>query len=297
MIETVSPPGIQLKNAWSPSSLNTFMQCSLRYWFEKVARWETWPSEAQVAGNIVHAVLEDLLGLPVGNRSREAANLSYIHQFDRHTEGIKDAIDINNVRERSYTALEGYFQTEDPNRVRLVTDGIERRIAGELQGVAMEGWIDRIEQSETGLRIVDYKTGIPKLQYLSRYWRQQMLYAAGWNQTTPGNGVTEVALFYVAEEPRVLVRPVTKFATTKVSDELKQANEARNHYHAESRWRATTGPLCRYCPFEIACPAKRKRAPLPGSQESEAKLAENPDIYKRKPRCAGGPSRRSGGGA
>ena len=85
------------------------------------------------------------------------------------------------------------------------------------------------------------------------------------------------------------MRPVTSFATTTVSGTLRRVNEDREEFHAESRWQAKTGPLCKYCAFQIVCPAKRKRAPTPGSGESEAKLAASPDVYKRESRASGAP--------
>ena len=284
LVSVEAPPNIAWKRAWSPSSVNLFLQCSLKYWFEKIGRWQSRPNEALVAGRIVHGVLEDLLSRPEGERTREVARSAYMLQQQDHMQGLEDVVDISDVRERSGTALTSYFEVEDPNDVRISTDGIERVVSGTVMDVPLEGYIDRLEHSPTGLRIVDYKTGTPKPPYMASYWRQQMLYAAVSDQVVDHGQVTEVALFYLGEEPRLLVRPVTSFAVTRVSESLSQVNEAREEYQAESRWQATTGPLCKYCAFEKVCPAKRKRAPTPGSSESEAKLAESPEVYKREAR-------------
>lgn len=284
LIPTESPASARLRATWSPSSVNLFLQCSLKYWFEKVARWQSRPNEALVSGRIVHGVLEDLLSNREGERTREAAREAYMRQQERFTQGLDDTVDVREVRERSGTALNSYFETENPDNVCIVDHGLERRVSGEVADVPIEGWIDRIEVSETGLRIVDYKTGTPKPAFMASNWRQQMLYAAASDRAIDDGEVTEVALFYLGEEPRLLVRPVTKFATTNVSDILRRVNEDREEFHAESRWQAKTGPLCKYCAFQIVCPAKRKRAPTPGSSESEATLAESPEVYKRESR-------------
>ena len=283
-VETETSDQTQFRKAWSPSSVNLFLQCSLKYWFEKGARWQSQPSEALVSGNIVHGVLEDLFLKPAGERTREAARQSYMRHQERQMQGLEDVIDFGVVRERSGEAINSYFASENPDDVTIATNGIERSISGQVADVPLEGRIDRLEQSETGLRIVDYKTGTPKPAYMESNWRQQMLYAAASDQAIDDGEITEVALFYLGEEPRLLVRPVTKFATTNVSDVLRRVNEDREEFHAESRWQAKTGPLCKYCAFQIVCPAKRKRAPTPGSSESEAKLAESPEVYKRESR-------------
>ena len=286
----VEAPSVGLsRKTWSPSAVNLFLQCSLKYWFEKVARWESQPSEALVSGNIVHGVLEDLFLKPAGERTRDVARESYMLHQERKMQGLEGVIDLRAVRERSGQAIDSYFALENPDDVTIATDGIERSISGQAADVPLEGRIDRLEQSETGLRIVDYKTGTPKPPYMASNWRQQMLYAAVSDQAIDDGEVTEVALFYLGEEPRLLIRPVTNFATANVSDALHQVNEARERYQAESQWEANTGPLCRSCAFQIVCPAKRKRAPTPGSSESEAKLAQSPKVYKREPRASGAP--------
>lgn len=287
LVPTETPGSVRLRATWSPSSVNLFLQCSLKYWFEKVARWQSQPSEALVSGNIVHGVLEDLLSKPEGERTREAARESYMLHQERKMQGLESVIDLRAVRERSGQAIESYFASENPDDVAIAPDGIERRISGQVAGVPMEGRIDRLEQSETGLRIVDYKTGTPKPAYMESNWRQQMLYAAASDQAIDEGEVTEVALFYLGEEPRLLVRPVTKFSTTSVSEALRRVDDAREEFHAESRWQAKTGPLCRFCAFKIVCPAKSKQAPTPGSSESEARLEKNPEVYKRESRPSG----------
>ena len=282
LVPTQTPGSVQLRATWSPSSVNLFLQCSLKYWFEKVARWQSQPSEALVSGNIVHGVLEDLLSKPSGERTRDVARESYMLYQERNMQGLEDVIDLRAVRERSGQAIESYFALENPNDVAIAPDGIERSISGQVADVPLEGRIDRLEQSEAGLRIVDYKTGNPKPAYMESNWRQQMLYAAASDQAIDDGEVAEVALFYLGEEPRLLVRPVTKFATTSVSDALRRVDDAREEFHAESRWQAKTGPLCRHCAFKIVCPAKSKRAPTPGSSDSEARLEESSEVYKRK---------------
>ncbi len=284
LVPTETPGSVRLRATWSPSSVNLFLQCSLKYWFEKVARWQSQPSEALVSGNIVHGVLEDLLSKPSGERTQDVARESYMLHQERNMQGLEDVIDLRAVRERSGQAIESYFALENPNDVAIAPDGIERSISGQVADVPLEGRIDRLEQFEAGLRIVDYKTGTPKPAYMESNWRQQMLYAAASEQAIDDGEVTEVALFYLGEEPRLLVRPVTKFATANVSDALHQVNKARERYQAAAQWEANTGPLCKSCAFKKVCPAKSKRAPTPGSSDSEARLEESSAVYKRKSR-------------
>ena len=269
---------------WSPTSLNRFLQCTLKYWFEKAQGWRSYPNERLLAGRIVHGVLEDLLKLPAGDRTIDAARRLFMPRQEEFLKGNESRVDITSIRETCRIAINSYFDLEDPAAVELPIDGLERQVSGRLSNVPIGGHIDRIQFNETGLRILDYKTGTPKPPYMSDYWRQQMLYAAVSNADKSDGEVTEVALLYLSKGPRLLVRPVTEFAMNKVTKELSWANEQRHEFQREARWRASVGPLCKSCAFRVVCPAKVKRAPTPGSSESEAKLAESPEVYKREAR-------------
>src|SRR5947199_2417287 len=54
--------------ALSPSRASDFKQCPLLYRFRAVDRLPETPSQAQVRGTVVHAVLERLYGLPAAER-------------------------------------------------------------------------------------------------------------------------------------------------------------------------------------------------------------------------------------
>ena len=62
--------------ALSPSRAGDFKQCPLLYRFRAVDRLPEVPTKAQVRGTVVHAVLEDLFGLPAAERiPRKAKSL------------------------------------------------------------------------------------------------------------------------------------------------------------------------------------------------------------------------------
>src|SRR6201994_989709 len=56
------------KPALSPSRAADFKQCPLLYRFRAIDRLPEPPSTAQVRGSVVHAALEQLYGLPAGQR-------------------------------------------------------------------------------------------------------------------------------------------------------------------------------------------------------------------------------------
>src|SRR5581483_1424318 len=66
-------PGPASRPALSPSRAADFKQCPLLYRFRAIDRLPEAPSTAQVRGSVVHAALEQLYGLPAGQRDPDTA--------------------------------------------------------------------------------------------------------------------------------------------------------------------------------------------------------------------------------
>ena len=124
------------------------------------------------------------------------------------------------------SALAAYWDTEEPARVEVAPDGLEREVRTDLAGLPFLGHIDRITVAEPGLRVTDYKTGAPKPRYWWSYWRQQLLYAAALRDM--GEPVAEIELLYL-KEPRAVTRPGSSARSVpeRVSTSSSSAGVAR----------------------------------------------------------------------
>ena len=172
----------------SPSSLNTFIRCSLKFYLEKVARLsETEEVEetidASTLGNVVHGVLEDLYK-PFTGKILLPGQLSAmldqvgsltIQRFREHypdgeiTSGKNLLLfslakrHIENFIRAEMTILE----TEQEKGIHLTLLGTEAILqgslavmtGGELLEVNIRGKADRIDKLGNTVRVVDYKTG------------------------------------------------------------------------------------------------------------------------------------------
>ena len=189
----------------------------------------------------------------------------------RYTLVDGQGIDEVEVREGSARAMAAYFATEEPARIEVAADGLEREVRTDLAGLPFLGHIDRITVTEPGLRVTDYKTGAPKPRFWWSYWRQQLLYAAALEGM--GEPIAEIELLYL-KDPRAVTRPVYPAAVRRALTDLESAHEQRDVMATGGAWEARPGPLCRYCDFQSVCPAQRSAAPKPGSPESDAALRE-----------------------
>ncbi len=173
----------------SPSRLNDFLACSLRFYFSKVARFQENEAveetlEAGSFGTMVHAALENLLrpfeqqarpltadDIPallkqVPGEVRKALRQEETDKYARPDEGLNHV--YGQVAARLITRyLEGLEQREG---LPLRLFGLEKPLAAtvfvdvpgsEPLAVRLFGKADRIDQLPDGrLRVVDYKTGL-----------------------------------------------------------------------------------------------------------------------------------------
>jgi putative RecB family exonuclease len=257
------------RGPWSASSVESFTACPLKYWWQKVAKWETPSTMPLVVGRAVHGALENLLALPPAERTPEAGQplldaavegeLAEVADTDFHV-----GIDPEAVREAAQRAFDAYFATETPADIDVV--GLEREVTTEIRGLDFRGFIDRIALDDAGLKVTDYKTGAAKPQYWWGYWRQQLLYAEALG--TGGEPIAQVELLFL-NPARAVTRPVYAAAVTRAKDDLERAHEQRAQMGESARWEARTGPLCNYCDFRHACPARQRNAPKAGTPASD----------------------------
>lgn len=274
-----------LPTVWSPSSVNDFIKCPLSYWFKYAQGWRTAPNAVLLAGTLVHEVLEQLLAHEPAGRTIDRARDIYSAEWSALEPDLDDRVNRTELRDRAGTALRSYFEMEDPAQVEVVPDGLERKVGATIGGVQIGGTVDRVDFSDGGVRVLDYKTGGAKPQYAAAYWRQLLLYAQ--MLTDEGTDVAEVALMYLGDPARTLVRPVPAAAVARTAGDLSRAQDERTGFDEESRWQARPSGLCRSCPFRVACPSYSDReVPTPGTEASHRTLQKVRDLILRPSRDA-----------
>jgi RecB family exonuclease len=123
---------------------------------------------------------------------------------------------------------------------------LEHPFSAAVDGWTLRGIIDRIDRTETGWRIVDYKSGRP----LTRRRRdmQVALYALG--ATTALNlEPVELEVVYLASGDVIKVEKVGSLvteATTQAAEVAEGVRAGRFEARPERR-------RCRLCPYRLAC--------------------------------------------
>ncbi len=174
----------------SPSAINTWLDCKLKFYFKYIAGIKEKEElkeeiDAVLFGNLFHYAIE-LLYKPFENKTVDAASLRLIKNDRNKIDGIvhqaiavkyyqmkpeeisrlqlggQSILIASHIRDYIYQLLEN-----DICFAPFQIVGLEKEYSADYQVVSDErsfqirigGIIDRMDQTEEGLRIIDYKTG------------------------------------------------------------------------------------------------------------------------------------------
>ncbi|MFE7199260.1 RecB family exonuclease [Pseudonocardia alni] len=253
--------------ALSPSRAADFRRCPLLYRFRAVDRLPEPPSQAQVRGTLVHAVLERLFARDPADRTPQAARELLGPCWDDLAAAEPAAAALFSGPEDPQLALwldsasallDRYFALEDPAGVSATA--VETRIeaalpdAGDAAPVPLRGILDRLDDGPDGLRVVDYKTGAtPGEGYESGVLFQLKFYALAV-LLTHGRVPDELRLLYLADGTALTYRPDAE-ELTRFGRLLEAVWTAIRLAAPTGDFRPRTGPACRTCAHKARCPA------------------------------------------
>jgi putative RecB family exonuclease len=257
----------------SPSRASDFRSCQLKFFFGAVERWRTPPTEHTALGNLVHEVIEELYKLDAAERTRERASRLLHEAWPRWAADPAYTSILNpEIRRKAEASLDGLYALEDPTALVVEPEHVETWVEATLYGAPIRGRIDRMT-ADGVWRISDYKTGrVPAPRYVEKALAGLFTYAAVLAASHPDKQLPdEVELLYLLG-PKRIRRPVLRPYLLEHAQRLDVTWHDINSSYDGSTWHAVTGPLCRFCDFAIACPARNRDAPPPGSPASHELL-------------------------
>ncbi len=240
----------------SPSSASSYRECARRWKFRYVDRLPDPPGEPAVTGTFAHMVLEKLMQEPVENRTVDRAK-ELARELWPKLENSRDyqGLDLDDeaslkFRWNGWKAIEGLWDLEDPREVTVAST--EQDVRVEINGVPFRGIIDRVDQTDDGLVVTDYKSGkAPSERFSSSYATQMLLYAAALTELE-GRKPAKAQLLYLGQ--KAVEVEVTDENLTEAVDELRTTWLAIMESCISQEFEASAGPLCGWCPFVAQCP-------------------------------------------
>ncbi|RAV32092.1 RecB family exonuclease [Corynebacterium heidelbergense] len=251
----------KLSLALSPSRAGDYQQCPLLYRFRAIDRLPEPKTRAQVLGTLVHAVLEQMHGLPAQERTYPAAvkliKPTWADLLSRDREELEGVIPPEETMDFFVEARElvkGYFRMENPTG--FSAEECEKYVNTTLpNGVPVRGFIDRVDIAPGGqVRVVDYKTGKkPQPKYSDQARFQMKFYALVWWRLT-GTVPAQLRLMYLKVAQDLVLRP----SPAELTYFERDLGELWSRILADVEsgdFRPRTSKLCGWCHFQEICPA------------------------------------------
>lgn len=242
----------------SPSSINTFLQCPLKFKFSKIDGILEPPTVHTLLGNFVHDILENLYRLPPDERTIDAAKSLardlWHSKYEVETKSIRVA--GQDFRWKAWWCVENLWKIEDPSLQSF--EGIESEVFGQVDGVTIKGFIDRFARLDDGSIVIqDYKTGkVPNVNYLDDKFFQLFIYAVMLRELEVGIA-SKISLIYLAA-PKVFTWEVTEENINKTINTITNTKKQIDVFCKQESFPAKTSGLCNFCFFKSSCPAWKR---------------------------------------
>jgi DNA helicase-2/ATP-dependent DNA helicase PcrA len=228
----------------SYSAIAAYRDCPRQYWFRQEQRLPAVQSAEAVHGVIQHEVLRQAGELRKTGRQVTATALRSIHDEVWRLSSFPDPRRAATFKRIGAAQLEAY---RAGGGFDAPAEFLEHPFNAAVDGWTLRGVIDRIDRTESGWRIVDYKSGRP----LTRRRRdlQVALYALGARRALHLDPI-ELEVVYLATGERVKVNrvgPLVDEATGEAAEVAEGVRSERFESRPERR-------RCRLCPYRLACP-------------------------------------------
>ncbi|MCP2168802.1 PD-(D/E)XK nuclease superfamily protein [Goodfellowiella coeruleoviolacea] len=250
----------------TPAKLSTWTDCPRRYRMAYLdrptpARGGAWAHNT--LGAVVHNALRALFDLPAAERTPEAAAALVTRYWK--SDGFRDGDQAARYRERARDWVADYVAEIDPTADPI---GLERWVSAPTARIVAEGRVDRIDQRDGELVIVDYKTGRHALTVDDARGSQALALYALAARRTLRRRCRRVELHHL---------PTGTVAAWEHTDESLARHVARAEQAAEELGLATDtlaaggdpdvlfpaspGRHCSWCDFRRGCAEGRAAAP------------------------------------
>jgi len=251
--------------ACTPSRLATF-DCPRRYRMTYLDR-PTLPRGAPWAHNTLGAVVHVALHRwwQLARRDRTPANGARLVEGNWQSDGFRDEAQSATWRATAKRWVENYIEELDPDDEPV---GVERTVATTTSRLALSGRVDRIDDRDGELVIVDYKTGRRQLtDDDARGSLALALYALAARRTLRRD-CRRVELHHLPSGDIVahdhtdasLQRQVTRAEAT--ADDIVAATDTlASGAHPDDVFPPAPSPHCGWCDFRRHCPEGQAASP------------------------------------
>ncbi len=163
-------------------------------------------------------------------------------------EGYKSRVEADFARKRGEGLLHQFFEwwEEVPRTVFLVEKGFKVNV----DGIELSGRFDRIEEEETGVHIIDFKTSAPRTQREVDADLQLSIYALAAEQSLKKPCARLTLLFLYEDE---FAAQETERTDGQLRDAKVQISSIYERIQKRDFYPTPRAGLCRNCPYRTVC--------------------------------------------
>ena len=247
----------QLPSSLSPSKLTAFKDCPRAFRYANIDKLPEVPSPHLVLGTFVHLALQNLYGVPSGDRLNQSVNVlasawSWIRRSEDYLALELDENAITDFCSDADRLFTNALLLEDPDTVDV--HATEQKIEAEVDGVLYRGIIDRIDAVPGGgYGVVDYKTGRVPAQDKERSKLEGVYFYALLCEQVYGTLPEWVRLDYLATPISVTCIPTAQ-AVRGIRQRGAAAWAAIESACEHDEFLPRQSSLCNWCSYRALCP-------------------------------------------
>ncbi len=243
-------PDINKRLSLSASSIETYIQCPLKYRFQQIDKIPPKPNNPTlIFGSIIHKVLENF-----HETKGELSEQKIIDILNKEWESVEFEYSIRKrkFKEQAVEILKRYVEICSKDKPDVLAT--EYEFVFDIDDVRIRGKIDRIDNGTSGKKVVDYKTS--KKSSSAKDSIQLAIYCIFLQEHDKGSlkGIPESATLYFLRDKK---QPKHSHSFTKpellmIQNKIKEvAQNIRASY-----FEPITGVHCEWCDYKnLACPA------------------------------------------
>lgn len=265
----------------SYSALNTFRTCPLKYKYQAIDKIRTPQSPEQAFGSLIHRTLKYAHSATEKGYPQKEAVINYFSQNWNQESFPKEASERGFFEEGLIMLGKYMDNVSDEDKKKSIAT--EHRFIVKVGDHTLGGAIDRIDRTDSGFEIIDYKTSrkippqteIDKDLQLSIYLRA---FITQWPSLFERLGDT--AKITLSLE---FLRHGLRLSTTRTPEDLKKINadilqiiDQVQSAEKENNFEPHLNPLCDWCDYQKICPLWSHKFKKADSKEqiSEKKIQE-----------------------
>jgi RecB family exonuclease len=269
------------------SALDTFKTCPLKYKYQQIDKIRTPKGPEAVFGTLVHSTMKFIHDgnflLPTQKQALEFFSKNW------NPEVFEDEIQERSAFAQGIKIVQDYYKKNDANKTQIVD--LESRFTIEIkdeekkdESHLVSGFIDRIDKTEDGFEIIDYKTSrkLPAQKMIDENL-QLLIYLLAFLKRYPDLEKTpdkvKLSLYFLKHG--------TKLSSTKNESQIDEGRQAILDIIKEiekSDFGPRVSPLCDWCGYQENCPMwkhkfkKNQESGIKNQEEKEKIIKEYIDL-------------------